>query len=74
MLSCHDDHGGSGLEMYVIFPAVGVVEESYLSLVAQEVELPTGTSEVVTYNTAPPAPPPQPPPIVVEDTEIKQQR
>ena len=57
--------------MYVIFPAVGVVEESYLSLVAQEVEQPTAPSEVVSSVTSPPAPPPQPPSIVVEDTEFK---
>ena len=56
--------------MYVIFPAVGVVEESYLSLVAQEVEQPTAPSEVVSSVTSPPAPP-QPPAIVIEDTESK---
>ena len=42
----------------MIFPAVGVVEESYLSLVAQEVEQPTAPSEVVSSVTSPPAPPP----------------
>ena len=32
----HDDHGGSeSAAMYVIFPAIDVVDESYLSLVAQ---------------------------------------
>ena len=51
--------------MYVIFPAVGVVEESYLSLVAQEVEQPTDPSAVVSSVTSPP---PKPPAIVVEDT------
>ena len=28
--SCHAEHGGSGLDMYLIFPAADVVEESYL--------------------------------------------
>ena len=60
--------------MYVIFPAVGVVEESYLSLVAQEAEQPTATSDIVNTVTSPPAPPPQPPAIVVEDTESKRNR
>jgi len=60
--------------MYVIFPAVGVVEESYLSLVTQEIDQPTVASEVVSYNTAPPVPPPQPPSIVIENAEPTQNR
>ena len=55
--------------MYVIFPAVGVVEESYLSLVAQEAEQPTATSDIVNTVTSPPAPPPPPPAIVVEEPQ-----
>ena len=55
--------------MYVIFPAVGVVEESYLSLVAQEVGEPTAPTEIVSSVTSPPAPPPPPPAIVVEEPQ-----
>ena len=60
--------------MYVIFPAAGVVEESYLSLVAQEAEQPAPTTEILSSNTSPPAPPPQPPAIVVDSTESKPDR
>ena len=55
--------------MYVIFPAVGVVEESYLSLVAQEVGEPTAPTDIVSSVTSPPAPPPPPPTIVVEEAQ-----
>ena len=56
--------------MYVIFPAVGVVEESYLSLVAQEVGEPVAPTEIVSSVTSPPAPPPPPPPAIVVEEAI----
>ena len=59
--------------MYVIFPAAGVVDESYLSLVAQEAE-PQPTTEILNSQTSPPAPPPQSPAIAVESTESKPNR
>ena len=54
--------------MYVIFPAAGVVEESYLSLVSQEAEQPAPTTEILSSST------PQAPAIVVEDTDTKTNR
>ena len=59
----------------MIFPAVGVVEESYLSLVAQEVGEPVAPTEIVSSVTSPPAPPPPPPPaIVVEEANYTKPR
>lgn len=56
--------------MYVIFPAVDVVDESYLALVAQENETPPATG--LTRSRDPRAPPAAPP--TFHDTRAEQER
>ena len=58
--------------MYVIFPAVDVVDESYLSLVAQENENPPPTGLRPSQNNTPAGPSPVPP--TFHDTRPEQLR
>lgn len=69
----HDDHGGSEeADMYVIFPAVDVIDESYLALVAQENENPPSTGLRPSPRNTPASPFPAPP--TFHDTRPEQER
>lgn len=58
--------------MYVIFPAVDVIDESYLALVAQENEIPPSTGLRPSPRNTPASPLPAPP--TFHDTRPEQER
>ena len=57
----------------MILNGAGIVEESYLSLVAQESE-PALTTELINPSKSPPSQPPQPTPVIVVDSEEQKPR